>query len=332
LLPKLANDLSKVLFAIPIDQADFNVSGSIAIKSTSKAEPIVSAPPASRIKSRENYREIQDFDETTNNKSYQIPQALVEEKPSRSFFVHETEEPIRKILGSNSSLSSSASSNGEVNLTAESPSKAIPGNPFDEPETEILENVEVEEKASLRRSVSSITSSSVSTVSSKPSENIPNTNNLVEQKLKERILELEAQVVELQLENARLKNLMDAPKITTLSNFTVAIPKAVLKKSTTKNYYTYEIIIKSKFDLDEWTIFKRYRDFYQLHKKLKKENILVKALDFPPKKKIGNMDFEFVEQRRQRLQVYLRHLISLLPEIASCDSRQSLEEKFPFLK
>lgn len=340
LLPKLASDLNKVLFAISIDQADFNVAGGVAIKTPNKTEPIVSPPPASRIKIRENHREIKNFDETSNNKS---PSTYQLTKPP--FPVHgPIESAPSKNLSSNSSLSSSVSSASEVNQMAVeiSPTKSTPGNPFEDPEPELID---IMERTSIRRSISSITSSSVSTVSSKPSEpggekesrggevnHIPISNFAVEEKLKDRIRELEAQVGELLLENTRLKNLAGSPKMVTLSPFTVAIPRAVLKKSPAKNHYTYEIHVKSKIDLDEWTIFKRYRDFYNLHKKLKKEHLTVKALDFPPKKKIGNMDAEFVEHRRQRLQVYLRHLISLLPEIANCDSRQSLEEKFPFLK
>lgn len=34
---------------------------------------------------------------------------------------------------------------------------------------------------------------------------------------------------------------------------------------------------------------KRYSDFLKLHKKYEKLNISVKTLDFPPKKKFGNM-------------------------------------------
>lgn len=58
----------------------------------------------------------------------------------------------------------------------------------------------------------------------------------------------------------------------------------------------------------------------------------MKSLDFPPKKKFGNMEAHFVEERRQRLQIYLRHLIAILPDVATCTTRTELEDVFPFFK
>lgn len=78
-------------------------------------------------------------------------------------------------------------------------------------------------------------------------------------------------------------------------------------------------------------VLRRYSDFYKLHRKLQK-NVTVKTLDFPPKKSFGNMDAHFVEQRRQRLQVYLRHLLAILPDVSSCTTRSQLEQTFPFFK
>lgn len=54
--------------------------------------------------------------------------------------------------------------------------------------------------------------------------------------------------------------------------------------------------------------------------------ILIEFLLFPLK------DAHFVEQRRQRLQVYLRHLLALLPDVSSCTTRSQLEQAFPFFK
>lgn len=151
-------------------------------------------------------------------------------------------------------------------------------------------------------------------------------------KQRERIMELENQVLELTLENSRLKNLLSTTKVNTTANFQISIPRAVLQKTKTKNFYTYEINLRSKDGAESWTIFKRYRDFHKLHKQLKKQHIQIKVLDFPPKKKIGNLEFDFVEERRQRLQVYLRHVLQHLPELASCDTRKCLEAKCLFFK
>jgi hypothetical protein len=39
---------------------------------------------------------------------------------------------------------------------------------------------------------------------------------------------------------------------------------------------------------DEWNIYRRYAQFYSLHKELKKHDAIVSTFDFPPKKTLGN--------------------------------------------
>ena len=39
---------------------------------------------------------------------------------------------------------------------------------------------------------------------------------------------------------------------------------------------------------DEWNIYRRYAQFYSLHKELKKYDAIVSTFDFPPKKTLGN--------------------------------------------
>lgn len=41
---------------------------------------------------------------------------------------------------------------------------------------------------------------------------------------------------------------------------------------------------------------------------------------------------EFVEMRRQRLQVYLLGVLSMMPEILRCTTKSQLEQAFPFFK
>lgn len=38
---------------------------------------------------------------------------------------------------------------------------------------------------------------------------------------------------------------------------------------------------------DEWNVYRRYAQFYALHKMLKKKDPIVNTFDFPPKKTIG---------------------------------------------
>lgn len=154
----------------------------------------------------------------------------------------------------------------------------------------------------------------------------------------ERCQMLEARVAELSLENHRLRMLTRSNRLS-LMHFQISIPKAILRTPVSgrrREHYCYEIRIAPTGNgatSECWSIFRRYSDFYRLHKRLQKEHPSVKSLDFPPKKKIGNMNAQFVEQRRQRLQVYLNSLfITVLPEISACNTRSQLEQAFPFLR
>lgn len=118
--------------------------------------------------------------------------------------------------------------------------------------------------------------------------------------------------------------------------FNVSIPRAFLEAvvPTMKKYYIYEIHVTPSNEIgEEWIVKRRYSEFYTLHQQMSSDNLTVKTLDFPPKKKFGfgNMDANFVEQRRQRLQVYLKHLIAVLPEVAECCTKNELLSNFQFL-
>lgn len=96
---------------------------------------------------------------------------------------------------------------------------------------------------------------------------------------------LEARVAELSLENHRLKGMTNSPR-GGLNYFTVSVPRVHLENN---KYYVYEIQIIPTNGGDAWTVMKRYRDFYKLHQDYQKTYPSVKALDFPPKKKFGNL-------------------------------------------
>ncbi|KXJ69160.1 hypothetical protein RP20_CCG028495 [Aedes albopictus] len=157
----------------------------------------------------------------------------------------------------------------------------------------------------------------------------------------ERCQMMEARVAELSLENHRLRMLTRSNRLS-LMHFQISIPKAILRTPVSgrrREHYCYEIRISpngtaaSGNEAECWSVFRRYSEFYRLHKRLQKEYPSVRTLDFPPKKKIGNMNAQFVEQRRQRLQVYLNSLfITTLPEVSACNTRSQLERAFPFLR
>ncbi|KFB37259.1 hypothetical protein ZHAS_00004479 [Anopheles sinensis] len=158
--------------------------------------------------------------------------------------------------------------------------------------------------------------------------------------LEERCHLLESRVAELSLENHRLRMLTRSNRLS-IAFFSFSIPKAIQRtpgsSRTRRPYHVYEIRITpsgvsgSTSGNESWCVYRRYNEFYRLHRRLQKEYPTVKTLDFPPKKKLGNMNADFVEQRRQRLQVYLNSLfVSVLPEVSTCSTRTQLEETFPF--
>lgn len=312
ILPKLASDLSSILFAISIDVPELNVASSKP--AASKPEPIIAVPNSSQVvkSSTGNHRRnIDEFEETV--KAHEVTTPVIAETSS---------SPFRSPLENLTPVENIPNFSDKISISTES-------------STESPSNSNMKDDDTI--SQSSTSSEEHSAVQNADPERPVNTNNQIDKdimimKQRDRIMELEGQVLDLTLENSRLRNLLSSTKVNTLSHFQISIPRAVLQKSTTKNFYIYEINFRSKNGSESWTIFKRYRDFHKLHKQLKKRHLQIKVLDFPPKKNIGNLDFDFVEERRQRLQVYIRHVLQNLPELASCDSRTLLEAKCSFFK
>lgn len=330
ILPKLATDVSKILFAIKIDIPELNVSSS---KTTiPKDEPIIE-PTASTsskvIKSNCKVRSIDEFEETVKQAEGGVKSPANDSIPqleSKYLPKLTSPSPQPSVTAPAENTESHLATTFDRLSVSTSESSMSPSNFYD-----VKNDSDVSSMSSDDEEVNHTQEPSESHQAAASSK-IQIEHELVIQKQQERISELEQQVLDLTMENTRLRNLLNANKVNTLANFQISIPRAVLKKSTTKNYYIYEINLKTTAGEESWTIFKRYRDFYKLHKELKKQNLQIKVLDFPPKKKLGNMEFEFVEERRQRLQVYIRHVLQNLPELAKCESRQLLEAKCPFFR
>lgn len=110
----------------------------------------------------------------------------------------------------------------------------------------------------------------------------------------------------------------------------VWIPSAFLTGTGSNSHHVYQIFLKA--GNDEWNIYRRYAQFHALHTDLKKLDPVVGTFDFPPKKRIGKKDSAFVEDRRKRLQIYLRRVIAHWPELAHCTNRFLLEQHLAFFK
>ncbi|KAI4491719.1 hypothetical protein M0804_003111 [Polistes exclamans] len=109
------------------------------------------------------------------------------------------------------------------------------------------------------------------------------------------------------------------------------IPSVFLTGQPSDIHHVYQIYIRIRET--EWNIYRRYAQFYELHKELIKHDAIVTTYEFPPKKTIGNKDAKFVEERRQKLQEWLRRVVGRLARcstFSSNPSRQTLISLLPF--
>ncbi|CAL7950089.1 unnamed protein product [Xylocopa violacea] len=110
------------------------------------------------------------------------------------------------------------------------------------------------------------------------------------------------------------------------------IPSAFLTGQPSDIHHVYQIYVRIRDT--EWNIYRRYAQFYALYRELKKHDAIVTTFEFPPKKTIGNKDAKFVEERRQKLQQWLRRIVGRLaqcsPAFASRPNRQTLISLMPF--
>lgn len=131
--------------------------------------------------------------------------------------------------------------------------------------------------------------------------------------LTERCAQLENRVAQLSLENHRLRGLCDAPTAEH-PHFGLTIPRVYVDSSSgRKPFYVYEVRVVSTAAVPmaesttgttttatamhqrrvEWSVLRRYSEFYELHRKYRRLSGAVKSLEFPPKKHFGNMVSEW---------------------------------------
>ena len=97
-------------------------------------------------------------------------------------------------------------------------------------------------------------------------------------------------------------------------------------------HHVYQVYLRIRDS--EWNIYRRYSEFYALHRDLQKKDKLVAAFDFPPKKTVGNKSEKFVEDRRKRLQTYLRQIVNLMvqtnPSLSAKPDKEQVILLMPF--
>ncbi|CAN7940553.1 unnamed protein product, partial [Ixodes hexagonus] len=112
------------------------------------------------------------------------------------------------------------------------------------------------------------------------------------------------------------------------------IPSAFLAGHRSDAFHVYQVYVRIRDD--EWNVYRRYSQFYALHKALRKNNPIVNSFDFPPKKSIGNKDAKVVEERRKRLQRYLRCVLNWMAqtstELLDSPDKHTLVALLPFFR
>lgn len=106
-----------------------------------------------------------------------------------------------------------------------------------------------------------------------------------------------------------------------------------------KSHHIYQIYLRIRDE--EWNVYRRYSQFYALHKSLKARHpTVVGGFEFPPKKALGNKDSKVVQERRKKLETYLRNVLNYLQTNSGSgggggdhlSSKEKLVAAVPFLR
>eukprot|EP00794_Sanderia_malayensis_P020111 gene20111-22082_t len=96
----------------------------------------------------------------------------------------------------------------------------------------------------------------------------------------------------------------------------VSLPRYIMRGLGRHAYHVFEV--KMSVGDDNWSVFRRYSRFRQLHQELKIEYPVVANLEFPSKRFFGNRAESFVRLRRAQLEAYLKALFAILSNVSSC--------------
>ncbi|KAK2569051.1 Sorting nexin-29 [Acropora cervicornis] len=112
----------------------------------------------------------------------------------------------------------------------------------------------------------------------------------------------------------------------------VWVPSVFLRGRSSNVHHVYQVYVRIKDD--EWNVYRRYSQFFDVHKSLRRKFPVVETFKFPPKKRLGNKDSLFVEDRRRLLQDYLRRVVNLFvttdQELRENTTKAVLLQIFPF--
>lgn len=109
------------------------------------------------------------------------------------------------------------------------------------------------------------------------------------------------------------------------------IPTVYLTKkdSSSSSYHVYQLTIKTSTG-EEWSVYRRYSQFYELHQKLKNKDPVVAKFHFPPKRRLNSKASTIVQERRRKLEEYVStlncYIEKLPPSLSGSGSLQQLQD------
>lgn len=105
---------------------------------------------------------------------------------------------------------------------------------------------------------------------------------------------------------------------------TVEIPTLYLtkKNDASSSYHVYQLKLKTQGGV-EWSIYRRYSQFYALHQELKSVDPIIEKFQFPPKRMLNSKASTIVQDRRKKLEDYMISLNSYLMLQIPTDSTSS---------
>jgi len=134
------------------------------------------------------------------------------------------------------------------------------------------------------------------------------------------------------IDNPSLCNSSESLYVVHPTLINIWIPSVFLKGKGTDAHHLYQVYVR--IGDEEWNIYRRYSQFNKLHLQVSKMYPVLEKLDFPKKKMFGKKDIKFVEQRRRKLQEYLRCLINTCissnTELSTHTSKSDLTSLIPF--
>jgi len=150
-------------------------------------------------------------------------------------------------------------------------------------------------------------------------------------RLNEQIIAKDHCITKLRTELVSLRGPLPSDEIPH-TNIHLWVPSAFLIGRINDPHHVYQIHVRILNE--EWNVYRRYSQFTEFHKELKKQYNVVSSISLPPKKTIGNKGANFVEERRKKLQVYLRQVMNFLITInqilANCPNKYKLVSLVPF--